>query len=182
MENIIKKVFANTVKSYESFLEDYYPAYSSNGFTERNLTFNFSHNYLVENPNTIIWQEVPLGNREHFDTLIIDRTNKAIFLIEAKRLGTTVKHDSIQQDYNRIITEYEKANGVKERIDSKVYSLYALLLVDIWIPKENGERKRNLKKQFSEYISKSEGTFSEIKENISKKEIYEIGYKLVKVV
>ena len=80
MKEIIKTVFDNTVKSYERFLKDYYPAHGSNGFTERNLTFNFSHNYLLENPNAIIWQEVPLSEgREHFDTLIIDADSKTIF-------------------------------------------------------------------------------------------------------
>ena len=180
MQNIIKTVFDNTVKSYERFLTDYYPAHGSNGFTERNLTFNISHNYLLKSPNAIIWQEVPLGNREHIDTLIIDNENKSVFLVEAKRLGTEAKHNSIREDLNRITERYADAQGIEERIKNG-YSLYALLLVDIWIPRENGDKKENLKQQFSEI--KGEGDFSEIivKDDLSKKEKYEIGFKLVEV-
>ena len=54
MKEIIDNVFITTVKSYEKILGRYYPAHGSNGFTERNLTFNFSRNYLLENNNAII--------------------------------------------------------------------------------------------------------------------------------
>ena len=77
---IIKEVFDKMVKEYQRFLKLYYPAHGSNGFTERNLTFNFCHQYLNyhKNQNTkdiIVWQEIPTANPEcskrnnHFDSL-----------------------------------------------------------------------------------------------------------------
>ncbi len=85
---IISTVFEKMCNSYENIFEQYYPSHGSNGFTERNLTFYFSHNYLSINCNSIIWQEVPIDNKKHFDTLIIDNdnNNKSIIIIEAKRL------------------------------------------------------------------------------------------------
>ena len=184
MKDIIQTVFDNTVKSYERILADYYPSHGSTGFTERNLTFNFSHNYLIQNPNTIIWQEVPLekngGKNEHFDTLIIDNENKTVLIIEAKRLGTNAKYDSIVEDLEKIKEKYASARAVQERLDSG-YSLYAMLLVDIWIPKKNGEKKENHKTEFLQI--KGDGYFSKPinEEKLSEKETYQLGYKLEKI-
>jgi len=184
MKDIIKSVFDNTVKSYNRFLKDYYPAHGANGFTERNLTFNFSHNYLLQNPNVIIWQEVPLikcgGKREHFDTLIIDNENKSIIIIEAKRLGTEAKHNSVQNDFIRIKEKYQFAKGIQDKIELG-YSLYALLLVDIWTPKEKGGKKENQKRQFLEI--EGNGYFSEPinEKTLSEKEIYQIAFKFVEI-
>jgi hypothetical protein len=184
MKELIKTVFNKTVASYERFLGRYYPAHGSNGFTERNLTFNFSHNYLIKNDNAFVWQEVPLGDREHFDTLIIDDEHKSILCIEAKRLGTEAKQISIEADLKRIRLCAEE---IREKID-KNYAVYALLLVDIWIPRENeengvkGKKKRNMLDAFKKmgnvetYISSS----IQDKKPLSKKETYQIALKVIK--
>jgi hypothetical protein len=184
MKHLIQTVFDNTVQSYERFLKDYYPAHGANGFTERNLTFNFSHNYLRQSPNAIIWQEVPLvkcgGKREHFDTLIIDNENKSILIIEAKRLGTDAKYNSVQNDLTRIKEKYKFVKDIEDKIDLG-YSLYALLLVDIWIPKDKGGQKENQRNQFLEI--EGNGYFSKPinEERLSDKETYQIGFKLLKI-
>lgn len=188
---LISEVFEKTVESYGKTLKNYYPSHKSNGFTERNLTFNFSHNYLMQcslnkNESVIIWQEVPLGNREHFDTLIIDEENESIIIIEAKRLGTEAKQHSIQEDFDRIEKSFKLAKGVSERL-AKKYSLYALLLVDIWMPKKrkgSANKKENLKYDFENYKTiQSYGRFADEKclyrSNADFKETYHLGYKLI---
>lgn len=180
MNKIIIKVFNKTVESYEQILENYYPAYDSNGFTERNQTFNFSHNYLLLNPNAIIWQEVPIWNKKHFDTLIIDNEENCIIIIEAKRLGTETNFISIQKDFDRIKEKHNSAVGVTDKFNEG-YSLYALLLVDLWIPKENREKKLEQKVNFEKM--KGFGYFSHPinEDTLESNETYHLGFKLVKI-
>lgn len=176
MNEIIKTIFCQTIKSYEQILECYYPSHGSNGFTERNLTFNFSHNYLLHNSKAIVWQEVPIGSREHFDTLIIDNKEKSIIIIEAKRLGTNAKHESIMKDFSRIETEYHRAKKVEKLIEEG-YKLYAMLLVDIWIPMQNGDKKKVQRENFE----KKDGVFSKPIYVVGSNEDYYIGFKLVEI-
>lgn len=135
MKEIIDNVFISTIKSYEKILSRYYPAHGSNGFTERNLTFNFSHNYLLENQDAIIWQESPLDNGKHFDTLIIDENKKAIIVVEAKRLQNEKKTESIFNDFRRINNHFEEINLHGDKLS---YNKYGLLLIDVWISKKKG--------------------------------------------
>ena len=177
MKELIKTVFDKTVESYERFLGRYYPAHGSNGFTERNLTFNFSHNYLCKNADAFIWQEVPLGDREHFDTLIIDDQHKSIFCVEAKRLGTEAKQDSILADLKRIFRFSEE---MRKKIDES-YAVYAVLLVDIWIPKKNGEKKQNLLNEFKKMENNEAYISLPIHEDtLSEGETYQIALKIIK--
>ena len=73
-----------------------------NGFTERNLTFNFCHTYLKRNDKAIVWQEIPINNadREHVDSIIIDK-NWVIY-IEAKRLYDLTHFEFLLDDLERI--------------------------------------------------------------------------------
>ena len=75
-----------------------------NGFTERNLTFNFCHSYLKENPNAIVWQEIPINsvNRQHVDSIIIDKDKDWVFFIEAKRLYDLTHFELLLKDLERI--------------------------------------------------------------------------------
>jgi len=132
MEKRIDDVFSETVKSYENILKRYYPSHGSNGFTERNITFNFSHNYLAKNEKAIIWQECPLKDGKHFDTLIIDDEKEAIIIVEAKRLQNEKKLESVVNDFNRI-NEY--SSEIKLDDNRLTYRKYGLLLIDVWISK-----------------------------------------------
>lgn len=150
MKDIIDSVFKATVKSYEKILSKYYPAHGSNGFTERNLTFNFSNNYLLKTPDAIIWQESPLKDRKHFDTLIIDEEKRAIIVVEAKRLQNEKKTESIYNDFRRINNHFGEINLHGDKLS---YSKYGLLLIDVWISKKKGvadKRARQLENLFSD--------------------------------
>jgi len=147
-QQIVQEVFYNMSKMYESIFTSYYPSHGSNGFTERNITFYFSHFYLKNANNLsdiIIWQEVPIKGGEHFDTMIIDTVNEMIFIIEAKRLQNKGKFESIKDDFEKII---QKNNQIKIPYDFTIFDKYAILLTDIWVP-ENNNMKITLQKDFS---------------------------------
>ncbi len=175
MGNFINEIFKATAKSYENILSRYYPSHGSNGFTERNLTFNFSHNYLTGNPEAIIWQECPLKEKGHFDTLIIDENKKSVIVIEAKRLQSDGKKESIEADSKRIKEKYHEINGIEKYAG---YQKYALLLVDAWVSKERVE-KDNRHKLLHEFASAE--SISEIKINFDCSERYYLAYKLQEI-
>jgi hypothetical protein len=156
-KQIIQEVFNNMCKMYESIFTNYYPSHGSTGFTERNLTFYFSHFYLKSANNLsdiIVWQEVPIEEGGHFDTLIIDSINEKIIIIEAKRLQNYQKFESIQKDFDRIVDILITKNndhGIKIPSTFSTYDKYALLLADIWLPKVN-TIKEDIKKDFLENI------------------------------
>ena len=148
VQQIVQEVFQNMGKMYESIFQSYYPSHKSNGFTERNLTFYFSHYYLKNANNLsdiIIWQEVPIDGGEHFDTLIIDSANKKIFIIEAKRLQNDKKRKSIENDLIRILQRFNEISDITKFIG---YQKFALLLADIWIPEKRKKKKNDLKDNF----------------------------------
>jgi len=174
---IISTVFEKMCNSYENIFEQYYPSHGSNGFTERNLTFYFSHNYLSINCNSIIWQEVPIDNKKHFDTLIIDNdnNNKSIIIIEAKRLQSTDKFNEIEADYKKIIENWCQVNKISEE-PFKAYKKYVLLLADIWILNE-AVNKTKLKNDFEEFkfdksLNKQKSKEIRNMENYSKEKYY----------
>ena len=166
IDNVIKQ----TAIRYENVLRDYYPSFDHVGFTERNLTFNFCSTFynIADDDKLIIWQEVPIKNsdaskKEHFDSLIISRKEKTIYLIEAKRLGYRGKIESMRTDFDRMKKKWKNIN-IDE--DVKTYSKYAIIIADIWIP-HNDERKRKTK----------ESLLSEFKNIFNKSVQYEVTTK-----
>lgn len=106
----LDKVINKTVERYEKILDNYYPSFGSTGFTERNLTFNFCSCFynIAAEKDLVIWQEVPIENsksnkKEHFNSLIISRKAKKLYLVEAKRINSKNKIDSVESDLKRII-------------------------------------------------------------------------------
>jgi hypothetical protein len=183
MLNLIEEVFKNTVKSYETLLSKYYPSHESKGFTERNLTFNFSHNYLLKNENALIWQECPLSKGGYIDTFIIDIKNNSLIFIEAKRLQDTKKLRSIFADYKRIKSNYNQINRIE---DFNMYQKYILLLTDVWISKikKSYDNRFKLKEQFLSTDNINNVLIVEQEINISGSECtesYHIAYRLYKI-
>ncbi len=181
---IIENAFIGMCEYYSEMLGNYYPAYGKNGFTERNLTFNFCHNLLVKNKNLIVFQEVPIKNKQHFDSIVIDDKNKVVFIIEAKRLQSKKKMSEIADDCDRMLAHFNEFNGHEER---KNYKKWCIILIDLWIPRNEptfGTKKR-LRNAFMEYepnkeIEKKLFNLKEIKKkegNISNSEDYYLLYK-----
>lgn len=153
----IEEVISLTAKRYEKILRNYYPSFDSVGFTERNLTFNFCSTFysMANDDDLIIWQEVPLKNsddskKEHFDSLIISRKEKAIYLIEAKRLGYRGKVKATETDFNRMKKKWKNINIDKEM---KAYSKYAIIIADIWIPHNDERKKKTKERLLSEFTN-----------------------------
>ena len=114
---IVSQTYNSVVEEYRKIFEEkcYLPTKASqsslviNGFTERNLTFNFCHSYLnldlnlKRDPKAIVWQEIPINsiNRQHVDSIIID--NDWIIYIEAKRLYDLTHFELLLKDLDRIM-------------------------------------------------------------------------------
>lgn len=113
-----------------------------NGFTERNLTFNFCHTYLglEQHEDAIVWQEIPINyvDREHVDSIIIDE--KWVIFIEAKRLYDITHFKFLLDDLERIKEQY---SNIPLPLDSPTNKAI-VLLADHYF---NGECKRKEDKE-----------------------------------
>jgi hypothetical protein len=183
----IDKVFDLMIEKYQIILKNYYPAFDSNGFTERNLTFNFCNSYLDISKkvnedifnDVIVWQEVPLFNTQsnnhnnHIDSVIIDKKSKIIIFIEAKRIRNSNTYKLLKEDIFRISKNQKIPN-----IDIfKDYKKYAIFLTDIWISKLKKDI-RNKKKQEMEIEFDQKSILVYNPPNIEFEDYY-INYKII---
>ena len=131
-ENIliaVSETYQSVFENYKNILLDnsYLPtkkhtSLGINGFTERNLTFNFCHSYLGKHPNAIVWQEIPFDSeelkRQHVDSIIIDKgkdeDNNWVIYLEAKRLYGITHFEYLLNDLKRIKKEYSNIPHPKE--------------------------------------------------------------------
>ena len=111
-----------------------------NGFTERNLTFNFCHSYIKKHPNAIVWQEIPIKNvdRQHVDSIIID--NDWVIYLEAKRLYDIAHFKLLLDDLDRIKNLHPDIPLPPEHPTNKAI----VLLADHYF---NGESKKKKDKE-----------------------------------
>ena len=148
-EEKLDKVFDKYEAVYKHILSSFYPSLRNTGFQERNLTVNFSKAYekTYAHDDVFSWFELQFGdnNNNHFDCLIVNRSQEKLFLIEAKRFSnTTGKKDSVLEDVERI-------NGfLKTKMDHrfeefKDYRVYGLILADVW------QENRNKKEVFESF-------------------------------
>ena len=148
-EDKLDKVFDKYEAVYKHILSSFYPSLGNTGFQERNLTVNFSKAYekTYAHDDVFSWFELQFGDNynNHFDCLIVNRSQEKLFLIEAKRFSnTTGKKDSVLEDVERI-------NGfLKTKMDHrfeefKDYRVYGLILADVW------QENRNKKEVFESF-------------------------------
>ena len=134
---MFEKVFNEYQNVYLGILDNFYPSVGSTGFQERNLTVNFSKAYeKVINGNAISWFELQFGekNNLHLDCVIIDKINKRIFLIEAKRYSAPKrKKASVTADIERIEGFIKDSFLQDERFQNyQDYQLFGVILGDVW--------------------------------------------------
>lgn len=157
---MIKTILKCMQIRYSRILDSYYPAFETTGFTERNLTFNFCHEALCQNENMIVWQEVPLSDKEqHLDSIIFDDVNKSIYIVEAKRLGAEGAISSIKNDMERLedlSKQWTKIRGVDDCYvpERKNYKKYFVILVDLWAPHGSTEESVISHKKYVSFIEK----------------------------
>lgn len=139
---VVSKVYTSIRDEYyrlfnkEQYLPTTVSSSSINGFTERNLTFNFCHSYLnltkqqqeKENSNAIVWQEVPINNTkgEHIDSIIIDKYNNWVIYLEAKRFYDIHYFKYLLDDLKRI---KEKHSDIPLPYDSNLRSPLKKLVI-----------------------------------------------------
>lgn len=140
-------------RNYEKILNIFYPSKKSTGFTERNLTVNFSKAYEAVagavGDVCCSWFELPVNvnGKDHVDVIIINITQKEILLIEAKRyMDLQKKVLEVIEDTERINTidwirelTDERSNGGERPVLQYIedYKIFGVILADLWIEKEN---------------------------------------------
>lgn len=147
-----KEIFDAYVAQYNNVLSRMgYPAKNSTGFTERNLSVNFSKVYEKKNPEAVSWFEFQWGenNDEHIDMVLKDVGSRTMFIVEAKRFSSpSDKIASIARDIKRIPKFIEELHSL-ERFDvlEGADCIYGMILADVWVKKSGrtGTKKRILK-------------------------------------
>lgn len=200
-EQLIKTIdiiMNKSVDYYRNVFNTFYPAFGGNGLTERNQSFNFCRHYMDIVKDAVVWQELPIkyktDNKEvkgHIDSLIIDKTNKIILLIEAKRITkgrVDSKVESIAADFGRLIDNprypYQERDPWRtSTLDYENYATYILLLTDIWCSNKKNDKRRKLIDNWNstDYIQHSRVSILAKKYEVgapNENEKYHIAYRL----
>ncbi|WP_225776451.1 hypothetical protein [Pseudomonas sp. Marseille-Q5115] len=86
-------------------MDHFYPAHNTNGFNERNLTYQFAKAF-ENRKNSCAFMEVPFFNKKrevfshHIDALVFDK--RIALFIESKRLFSPDKVSEIKADFERM--------------------------------------------------------------------------------
>lgn len=114
----------------------------SAGFTERNLSVNFSkayeHSAATLKQDIVVWFEFQISgksrkNDNHIDGVIINYSTKEIFMVESKRFSNPrQKKVEILEDMERLDADdiYSTFNGRIAHIEE--YVIYGCILTDVW--------------------------------------------------
>ena len=147
----MEKVFDNFKAIYQRILSSFYPSLGNTGFQERNLTVNFSKAYekTFARDDVFSWFELQFGKKKnsHFDCLIVNRSQKELFLIEAKRFSnTTGKKKSVLEDVERI-NGFAKAKMDDRFQEFKDFKVFGVILADVW---QENQKKKDLYESFKQ--------------------------------
>lgn len=140
------------VRRYKERLSICYPSLGSTGFQERNQTNNFLSAAETIVPNLFTWFEFQIDggkkNDNHLDAIAVDFNAKEIWLIESKRIQDQRKMNAIFSDKTRMeqLAKEPKKNFNRfydEGIHLEEFSIYGLVLADVWNRKgQNDARSR----------------------------------------
>jgi hypothetical protein len=132
IENVLKKAADQFKKSVNIF----WPAVGSNGFNERNLSFQFARMFM-ERKASNAYMEVPFDNKISqrrdlkFDAYMFDHAIGII--LECKRLYNNIKYKEIIEDLERMNTA--NIGDIFENmycIERRPKSIYAMILAESW--------------------------------------------------
>lgn len=163
-------------KRYIKIFQTYYPANASTGFTERNQSVNFCCSFEKLYPDSIIWYEVPFGEKfkQHFDAVVVDPIGKRILIIESKRFTNSVqKIHSVGEDIERI-TKQSNIDNIVQMVaeynkEMKNYAVHGVFLADVWT--ENKDKLEIATKWNSDFFAellKKTDLSDEISNNMKK--------------
>lgn len=139
----LEDAFEKTYDRYFEILTNYYPAHNGTGFTERNLTHNFTislENVLVG--RSVSWFEAPINlkAKNHIDAVVFDLDEKCNFMIEAKRFSSPAgKIAEVKKDIIRMTTPCHYELLEKNLRHIEIQKRYAVVIADVW--KENPDKK-----------------------------------------
>ena len=132
-------------------MSSFYPSLGNTGFQERNLTVNFSKAYekTFAHDDVFSWFELQFGENKnnHLDCLIVNRSQKELFLIEAKRFSNTISKK------NSVLEDVERINGIaKAKTDDrfqefKDFKVFGVILADVW---QENQKKKDLYESFKQ--------------------------------
>ena len=195
MTNIsIQEVFKSYEEIYEHILNSIYPSKGSTGFSERNLSVNFSKAYeqVAKNKkhDAVSWFEFQFGNknRNHVDLVMLDNTSKELFIVESKRFSNPKrKMKEMGWDIERIYSLQNELNDQQHRINmNEINHVYGVILADVWLenPLKCSIYKSYINKSFlSDYANELDydGDLEEsyFCQDVIGKEEWLKGYKLI---
>ena len=150
-EEKLDKVFEEYEAIYNHILSSFYPSLGNTGFQERNLTVNFSKAYekTFAHDDVFSWFELQFGENKnnHLDCLIVNRSQKELFLIEAKRFSNTIgKKNSVLEDVERI-NGIAKAKTDDRFQEFKDFKVFGVILADVW---QENQKKKDLYESFKQ--------------------------------
>lgn len=138
-------VFSRYGDMYRDILNEIYPAKNSTGFSERNLSVNFSKAFekiaCESGQKAISWFEFQFGKRNnlHVDAIMINWTTSEMLIVESKRFSNPNKKlQEIGRDIDRIYSLIEElkecnSNNTNVRINlSSIKHFYGVVLADVW--------------------------------------------------
>ncbi len=169
MKNVIaqsiKEAIDSTSNRYKKSLKSAFPAFK-NRLQERNLTFNFSFNYLRKHRKSVVWQEVPIkesgaeydeNRSQHIDTVIINNENNAVIFIEAKCISRRNVKSRLNEMFKDLMRLKRIASG--EKNEDNVLSInnelvkacegkdkYFLILADVWSSSKKNNREKYIER------------------------------------
>ncbi len=162
----LRTVYENRIMNkyrdrYEKVFKVMYPAKNSTGFTERNLSVNFSKAVEELFPTACSWFEYRFGekNNLHYDAVIVVPETKTIYLVESKRFSSIkAKITGKKGIGNDMLRINSASTECKSEFIGRItgfdgYTVLGVILADVWTG-TRGE-KRQIKESFDkkEFIS-----------------------------
>lgn len=133
---IIEKVINNAADNFGKSANTFWPAFDYNGFNERNLSFQFAHEFM-KRPSSHAFMEVPFPDKitkKHkyrFDAFVFD-SSIGIF-IECKRLYHKDKYEEILLDLERMNKKnISRIFDEMYRIKTWPKNIFALIIAESW--------------------------------------------------
>lgn len=161
----ISEVYSELLDNYKKIFDDskYLPTKKTgssiliNGFTERNLTFHFCHQYLAQSKKSLVWQEVPIWkeNRQHIDSIIIDNDLKTVYYIEAKRFYGINHFEKLLDDLKRLVKENDNI-PLPCNCNSFDYKRIIVLLADVFYHDEKSLYYKDKKNCYDKFFNGEE--------------------------
>ncbi len=129
----MKCCIEQAIESWGMSLNICYPAEGDNGSVEANLVIHLGSQLIQHGWG--VWAEFPFRQEEdseieHFDCVALDKKNRTLWIIEAKRFYDSGGATSILSDIKRARSHWKKMRTVE--LTSEYDDVYCLALANAW--------------------------------------------------